>query len=152
MEQLRARIVAHLQDDFPEMKDSIEAFINRLDTQTDGIVSYKSPGIMVCFVNAQEAPTDKVPWDLEVFFGLVITISGGRAIDRDKEGWELAKKVVISVNHKTFGFTRLEITPVKIQSISVNEQRRVVDGKSILTGTNYWTILFSQLVVLDKIL
>lgn len=152
MEQLRARIVALLQDDFPEMKDSIEPFINRLDTQTDGIVSYKSPGVMVCFVNAQPAPADKVPWDLEVFFGLVVTISGGRAIDRDKEGWLLTSKVAKSINHKTFGFSRLEITPASIQSISVNEQRKVVDGKWVLTGTNYWTILFSNLVVLDKIL
>lgn len=146
MQHLRAVITETLRASFPEMGESIREF-HGLESIREGESPIKAPGLLVCAIDAVEGPVEHDPWPLELNYGLVLTVQGASAIERDKEGWTTILKVARVVWRNCWGYQRqIEVAPATIKGIRKNSHRNP-DGT--LSGAAYWTLEFSNLVLVE---
>ncbi len=151
MIQLRDKIIAKYKTRFPYMADSIRPFISRLDRNSDPLVSFLAPGLLVAVLPTVEAPPEMKAWELEAKFSVGIGVSGASAEERDRDGWNLALQVAEVAYRNCWGFdSGLEITPATIDSISRNVLVDPTDGTP--TGVFYWTVDFTNLVTFETLL
>lgn len=137
MNLVRDAIVQTLRDRFPALGTSVRAFTGLLDEQSDGQISYPSPGVLVSAINAIEPPEEIAPWELRLNFGLVITAKAASAAERDKEGWQLCMRVAKVAYRNTWGVNPFNIRPAILVGIQKNTAR---DLNGAPTGVDYWTI------------
>lgn len=149
MNRLRDAIVTTLRGKFPTMASSIQPFHGLLTDQSDKQISYASPGILVCELGAEEAPEEIAPFELSAQSGLVVTVKGASAIQRDKDGWDLCIKVADVVYANTWGIEQQNIRPAKITLLRKNEERNP-EGEP--TGQVYWTIQFYNWIKFEALL
>lgn len=121
------------------MKASIQPFHGLLTEDNDKQISYSSPGILVCEIGAEEPPDNIAPWELSAQTGLVITVKGASAVQRDKDGWELTIKVAEVVYGNIWGLEPADIRPARLTLLRKNEERT---PEGVPTGQVYWTIQF----------
>lgn len=117
------------------------SYVESMYEDDDNFKSYQAPAAFISIVNLGPMPEGaQIPFDHEIFWGVVVVVDEGTAEDSYKDGWRLARAVAALFAGSCY-VGQGQTGSMKINNVSRQER---LDRNGVPVGTYYWTVLMSQ--------